>query len=45
MEKLPHLPKANAFAIRFSEWQSLWRMRRIRQSVCCWQAFLAKCNI
>jgi len=25
----------NAFAIRFS-------LRRIRQSVCCWQAFLAK---
>ena len=23
---------ANVFAIRFSEWQSLWRMRRIRQT-------------
>jgi len=23
---------ANVFAIRFSEWQSLWRMHRIRQT-------------
>jgi hypothetical protein len=23
---------ANAFAIRFSEWQGLWRMRRIRHA-------------
>jgi len=28
----PHSPLANAFAIRFSEWQSLWRMHRIRQT-------------
>jgi len=27
-------PMANAFAIRFSEWQGLWRMRRIRQGEC-----------
>ena len=32
MVKPLHSPLANAFAIRFSEWQSLWRMHRIRQT-------------